>query len=177
MITNRELRTLRWQLLLTGGLFTGSLVLAIVIAVNRPYAESFIQEGFKLDGEELPKKLQQAADEAATGELAASWSKQLKPEDWRLLYEDWMLASEPRRSAAAAFSARNAEFFTEAAERTVVCGSDEQKRRAARFLEWSNSQAAIPVLQRLQRWTAKRNQRELSEQLAVAEKRLRESLE
>ena len=167
MISNRELRTLKWQLLLTGGLFLGCIVLAILIAANRNYLETFVKEKYKTSYDNMPRAAQDMIDQAANGQVAEETQKKLSRQHLRYAYEDWMMRSEPARPRTpAALVSLNAAFFLEAAERTMVCGSREQRRRSLDFFRLAGSSDAEPRLRRLQRWAARRNLGELAEQIS-----------
>ena len=171
MISKRELRTLKWQLLLVGGLFMGCIVLAILMAANRNYLETFIKEKYDTPYAELPSAAREAADQAAGGGIDEDVQAKLNRQDLRLVYEDWISRSDPERPRApAAFVAINPRFFLDAAERTMICGNREQRQRSLEFFRLASAHEAFareaePRLERLQRWAAKRNWKELAEQI------------
>lgn len=64
-MNKQELRTLKGQLLLLGGMFAGSVVLAMLLATQRGFFEKFVEEKYGA----LPATLKPLADAAAEGKL------------------------------------------------------------------------------------------------------------
>jgi hypothetical protein len=167
-LNKQEIRTLRAQLLLTGGLMLLCAVCAVVVATQRKLVErKWIREKYTAAYDNFPRRVQEAADAAAAGKLTEKLYEPLseKERDW--LYEDWMIRSDPPFEAApSALAGIDAVRYLERAERTLVCGSAPQQQRAARFLELCATPAAAEVAVRVHDWARKRNRQVLAERLA-----------
>jgi hypothetical protein len=147
-------------------------VLAIGIATQRPWFESFVQEKYTAQYDELPALVQETAEAAAAGEVDREKFKRL-PESQRLaLYEDWMIRREPDRPRAAKALADVApRLYLDRAERTVVCGDDDQRHRAMEFLTLCGRPEAAEKLYKLAAWARRRALSNLGDELEAAARR------
>ncbi|MBI4747633.1 MAG: hypothetical protein HY774_04050 [Acidobacteria bacterium] len=162
-----DLRSLTGQLLLIGGLFAGSVVLAAGIATQRTFFEKYRSETYQA----LPANLKPLVDSAVDGDFSVSEITQFQhlPQPDRLrLYDDWMLAANPSDLAPRLLTRLDAPLYLTRAERTLVCGNPDQQRRAVFFLEQSNHSEAIPILQKALNWAEQRHDTALVEQIQQA---------
>lgn len=164
-----ELRTLRGQLLLLGGLFAGCIVAAVIMASQRGFFEQFIAEQYTA----LPANLQPLVEAAATGAIDREAFAKLSPAQRLALYDEWMTHTDPSPAGTPrALVAADPTLYLARAERSLVCGRAEQKLRALAFLELAGSEDAIPVLRKASRWAARRQRPELATQIATTLERL-----
>ena len=169
-MNRQELRTLKGQLLLLGAMFAASVVLAAVMATERPFFEKFIAEKYGV----LPEGMKTLADGAAdSGKIDAEAFSKLTVEERLLLYDDWMTRPDPPppRTPAALVAADPALYLARA-ERSLVGGSDGQKARALEFLKLAGSRDAIPLLQKARQWSIKRRTSELTAKIEDVLERL-----
>jgi hypothetical protein len=158
-MNKRELRTLKGQLLLLFAMFAGSVLLAVFIATQRGFFEKFIEEKYVA----LPASLKPLADAAAVGQLDLEAFKKLSQTERLFLYDDWMARPEPLPAGTpAALVAADSGLYLARAERTIVSGRDDQKRRALKFLELAGSKEAVPILEKARRWSIKRRTTEMT---------------
>lgn len=162
-MNKQELRTLRSQLLLTVGLFAGCIAAAGVMASQRGFFEKYLKEKYA----PLPADLKDVADAAGAGEVDPVRFEQLSDAERLALYDDWMSRDPPPANTPRALLTAAGELYLARAERTLVCGNDDQRKRALRFLELAGSREAISRLQKLSRWAARRSLPEFA--AAVAE--------
>ena len=159
-MNKQELRTLRGQLLLLGGLFASCMVAAALMASQRGFFEKFIKEKYQ----ELPASLKTMADNAVNGRLDKEAFTRLSPAQRLALYDDWMLRPEPPPAQTPrALVTADPDLYFARAERTLVCGSSGQKLRALKFLKLARSKDAIPMLKRVHEWAVKRRTLRLAE--------------
>jgi hypothetical protein len=148
-----DLRTLGIQSLLIGGLVAGCVVLAAVIATQRPFVEKYIQEEYQA----LPARLKPIADAAAAGTVRDEEMAELSDADCLLLYDHWMNREAPGSHAyAKVLVAARPALYLARAERTLVCGSPGQRARALAFLEQSDAPDAAGILEKAAEWSARR---------------------
>jgi hypothetical protein len=174
-MNKQEIRTLRGQLVLMAILFVGSLALAVFMAVNRSFFEKYIEEKYGA----MPASAQPLAERAETGRFDESDKEKfagLSDSERLALYDDWMSREESSAGTPRALIDVAASLYITRAERTIVCGSEDQKRRALRFLELSRSREAIPVLRKAHRWAVRRGSEELAARIADALRRLGDTL-
>ena len=169
-MNKEELRTLKGQLLLLGAMFAGSVVLAAVMAWQRPFFEKFIAEKYGV----LPAAMKTLADGAAdSGKIDVEAFSKLTPEERLLLYDDWMTRPDPPpQRTPAALVAADPVLYLARAERSLVGGSDDQKTRALKFLELAGSRDAVPLLQKARRWSIKRRTLDLTAKIEQVLERL-----
>lgn len=162
-MNKRELKTLRGQLLLLGGLFAGCLVAAAVIAASRNFFEKFLGEKYQ----PLPAHLAALAQAAAEDRFDQSAFAALSPADRLVLYDDWMARADPPPAATpGALLAADAALYLARVERTLVCGRPDQRLRALQFLELAGARQAVPLLREVRQWALKRKLPQLGEQIA-----------
>jgi hypothetical protein len=159
-MNRQEIRTLKGQLLLFGAMFAGSVVLAVVMATQRPFFEKFIAEKYGV----LPESIKTVADGVAeSGKIEAEAFSKLTEEERLLLYDDWMTRPDPPPPRTpAALVAADPKMYLSRAERSLVGGSDNQKTRALKFFELAGSKDAIPLLQKARQWSIKRRTLDLT---------------
>lgn len=159
-MNKKELRTLKGQLLLLGGMFAGSIVLAVFIAMQRGFFEKFIEEKYGV----LPASMKALADAAATeGKLDPEAFNKLSQAERLLLYDDWMTRPDPPPSRTpSALTAADSGLYLARAERTLVSGREDQKMRALKFLELAGARDAIPILQKARQWSIKRRANDMA---------------
>ena len=169
-MNKQELRTLKGQLLLLGAMFAGSVVLAVLIATQRPFFEKFIAEKYGV----LPASMKTLADGAAeSGKIDAEAFSKLTEEERLLLYDDWMTRPDPPPlRTPAALVAADQKLYLARAERSLVGGSDNQKTRALKFLELAGSKDAIPLLRKARQWSVKRRTLDLTAKITDVLERL-----
>ncbi len=162
-MNRQEIRTLKGQLLLLGAMFAGSVVLAVVLATQRPFFEKFIAEKYGV----LPDNIKTVADGVAlSGKIEAEAFGKLTEEERLLLYDDWMTRPDPPPTRTpAALVAADPKLYLSRAERSLVGGSDNQKTRALKFFELAGSKDAIPLLQKARQWSIKRRTLDLTAQI------------
>lgn len=153
---------LRGQLIVLGVVFLGGLVLAAVMATQRPWFESFVREKYQADYASYPGPLRRAVDALAADKLAQIDFERLGPDQRRQLYEDWIERSDvPRLAVPRRLTLWAPKYYLQCAEKTVVCGSPDQQKRAAQFLQLCDCREAKAVLQRLTQWADERQLAEL----------------
>ncbi len=170
-MNKQELRTLRSQLLLTVGLFAGCIAAAAVMASQRGFFEKYLKEKYA----PLPADLKDVADAAAAGEVDPARFEQLSDAQRLALYDDWMTRDPPPVNTPRALMTAAAELYLARAERTLVCGNHDQRKRALRFLELAGSREATARLQKLSRWAARRSLSELVAGIAETIDRLEQA--
>jgi hypothetical protein len=113
------------------------------------------------------------ADAAAEGKLDEAAFNKLSQADQLILYDDWMVrpGQPPARTPAALLAAASGLYLARA-ERTIVCGRDDQKMRALKFLELAGSRAAIPILRKARQWSIKRSTLALTAKITETLERL-----
>jgi hypothetical protein len=168
-MNKQELRNLKGQLLLLGVMFAGSVLPAVFIASERRFFEKFIEEKYVA----LPETLKPLADAVAEGKLDEVAFNKLSRADQLILYDAWMTWPEqPPARTPAALLAADSGLYLARAERTIVCGRDDQKMRALKFLELAGSRAAIPILRKARQWSIKRRTFELTAKITETLERL-----
>ena len=169
-MNRQEIRTLKGQLLLLGAMFAGSVVLAVVMATQRPFFEKFIAEKYGT----IPANIKTLADEVAlSGKIEAEAFSKLTDEERLLLYDDWMTRPDPPPPRTpAALVAADPKLYLARAERSLVGGSDSQKTRVLKFFELAGSKDAIPLLQKARQWSIKRRTLDLTAKITDVLERL-----
>jgi hypothetical protein len=173
-MTKAEMRTLRFQLQLTGLLFAVSVAIAVSIVCCRGLFERWLFEKHAASYDSLPKRLQETVDLLRQGKPAAEALRKLTASDQETIYQ-CSLAEEAdtRAKMARALCQAKADFYVPRAERTVVVGSGDQRLRAVEFLEGSQCPRACQAVGELGQWARRRQRPELSQRLEAAEKRLK----
>lgn len=162
-MNKQELQTLRGQLLLMGALFAGCIVAAIVMASQREFFEKFVEEKYVA----LPASLKPLADAAAEGTIDKKAFANLSDSERLALYDYWMTHSDPTLAGMPrALVAADPPLYLTRAERSLVCGRVEQKLKALTFLELAGSRDAIPILQKVSQWAARRQIPEIAAKIA-----------
>ena len=169
-MNKQELKTLRAQSLLMGGLLAGCIGAAVLLATQRGFFEGYLKEKYA----PLPEGLRPVADAAAEGQLDPEEFQRLAEPHRLALYDHWMQADDPPPAAARVLVEAAPALYIARAERTLVCGNQQQRGRALAFLEAAGSDEAIPVLEELSRWAARRKMPELAAQVAATADRLRQ---
>ena len=168
-MNKQELRTLKGQLLLIGGMFAGSIVLAVFIATQRGFFEKYIEEKYGV----LPASMKPLADSAAEGKIDMEAFNKLQQAERLLLYDDWMTRAEPPPPRTpAALVAADSGLYLARAERTLAGGRDDQKLRALKFLELAESKEAVPILQKARQWSIKRRMALMTEKITETLERI-----
>jgi len=157
--------------MLTVGLFAGCIVAAAVMASQRGFFEKHLKEKYA----PLPADIQDVADAAAADEVDPVRFEQLSDQQRLALYDDWMTRDVPPANTPRALMAADGELYLARAERTLVCGSAVQRKRALSFLELAGSRDAIARLQKLSRWAARRSLSELVAAIAQTIHRLEQT--
>jgi hypothetical protein len=168
-MNKQELHNLKGQLFLLGAMFIGSVVLAVFISSERRFFEKFIEEKYA----QMPETLKPLADAAAEGRLDEAAFNKLSQTDRLILYDDWMARrdEQPERTPAVLLAADSGLYLARA-ERTIVCGRDDQKMRALKFLELAGSRSAIPILRKARQWSIKRRTFQLTAKITETLERL-----
>jgi hypothetical protein len=148
-----QIRSLPVQALLVLGLFFGSAVLAIGIVSQRWRFESYLKETYapaKGDDSEKIKKITAAlAEDEPAGE---TWNYLIEAER-RSVYCEWVRNVMPGKIPnVRGWRETDEEFFVSCAERTVVCGNQDQRMIGLALLERCSPEHSIPALQRLADW-------------------------
>jgi hypothetical protein len=148
-MTKQELKTLRAQFLLLGGLFLLCIVSAGVVASQRPWFEKHIYEVLT----PLPEDLRPLYDSATRDQLDPVAFKQLSEPRRLALYDHWLSkkGQDGGRAPAALMSA-DPGLYRNRAARSIVCGNPEQKELAVRFLEQSNHASVVETLTKSRAW-------------------------
>jgi len=163
-----ELRTLKVQLALVVGMFLVCAAGAGFMATQRAFFEGYMKEEYA----EISADLLPLAEAAAGGRLAPEDLAEL-PEPKRLaLYDHWMRQAEPPKRTPAALVAAGPALYLARAERTLVCGNAEQRRRALKFLELADSAEAVPILRKARRWAERRKLAKFDEEIEATLKRI-----
>jgi hypothetical protein len=148
-MTRQELHALRWQARLLGLLFTATLLSAGVVLWQRAWFEKFVRE--KYEHPEAPFSLSSISEAGGT-QLDGYY------EHW--MTQTWASEDLPRALVEAAPAQMIAR-----AERTLVCGSRDQKLRAALFLDLANGKDATGIIARHRHLAQRRHDVELAERL------------
>lgn len=168
-MNKQELRTLKGQLLLLGGMFAGSVVLAVFLATQRGFFEKFIEEKYGA----LPANLKPLVDAAAEGKLDGEAFNKLSQAERLLMYDDWMTRPDPPPTLTpSALVAADSALYLARAERTLLSGREDQKLRALKFMELAGSKTAIPHLQKARQWSIKRRTLKLTAKITETLERL-----
>ncbi|MHC4404288.1 MAG: hypothetical protein ACYTG0_31930 [Planctomycetota bacterium] len=167
-MNRQELRTLRSQLLLVAGLFAGCIVAGVLMATQRGFFEEYLREEYA----PLPAELKDLADAAASGEIDEARLQGLSQEQRLALYDDWMIRPNPPAGTPKTLVAAAGELYLARAERTLVCGNADQRKKALWFLELAGSSEAVPVLEKASRWAERRSLPELAAAIAETVDRL-----
>jgi hypothetical protein len=168
-MNKQELRDLKGQLFLLAAMLAGSVALAVFIASERRFFEKFVEEKYVA----LPETLKPLADAAAEGKLDEAAFNKLSQADQLILYDDWMARpDEPPARTPAALLAADSGLYLARAERTLVCGRDDQKMRALKFLEMGGSREAVSILRKARRWSIRRRTLALTAKITETLERL-----
>ncbi|MCO5167529.1 MAG: hypothetical protein M9894_14375 [Planctomycetes bacterium] len=130
------LRTPRGQLTLIAAGYALALAAALVMAANRPFFESKLEEAVKAP----PERVAALARDLDAGRAGAAEVLALPAGERALLYDAWLTASDlegdglPRALAAAAPAEARGRV-----ERTLVAGSPAQRARAIALARRSGS--------------------------------------
>jgi hypothetical protein len=171
-MNSRELRRLRVQLVLTLGLLAGCVGAAIFTAANRWWFEKWLVEKYA----PLPAQLRAVADSAAQGNLNGEAFARLSNEQRILLYDDWMSRGEsPLDIAPKALLSAAPDLYIARVERTLVCGSAEQRERGLAFLDSCPRAEALPMLEKARDWAVRRNLPELAERIGQSMRRIEQT--
>lgn len=166
-----EIRKLKMQLVLVGGLFVFCVVTAIVIVNNRPFFEKYLLEKHK----PLPANLTSLAQRMeATGEVPEVFGR-LTEKQQAAFYEHWMSLPEVEKDMPKMLVSVSPSLYIARVEQTLVCGSQEQRSRALRFVELAFVQPTtgggtgesqvLSMLGRVNRWATRRRILSLSAEL------------
>lgn len=168
-MNKQELRTLKGQLLLLGVMLAGSVALAVIIATQRVFFEKFIEEKYAA----LPAALKPFADAAAEGRLDREAFNKLSQADRLILYDDWMgHPLEPPARTPSELVKADAGLYLARAERTLINGREDQKRRALKFFELARARDAVPILKKARQWSIRRRTFELTAKITETLERL-----
>jgi len=148
----QELRQLRMQGLLIGGLFVLCVIGATVVSTQRRFAEKYLVEKYS----SLPKDLRPWAEAAARGSLDIERWRELDQDQRRALFEEWMGRADSSEKTPAALVTADPVVYIRRAEQTLVCGSAAQRAKALRFLLLARSNESLPMLQNVRSWAARR---------------------
>ena len=168
-MNRQELRTLRGQLVLLGGLFAVCAATAVAMASQREFFEQFLYERYT----PVSADVSEASEAAATGRLDRQRFDRLSDAKRLALYEEWISRSEPLPAATPPnLVGLSGMLYIHRAERTIVCGNTEQRGKALKFLELSECPEAIPVLRKAGRWAQRRKMSALAAQIEKTISRL-----
>ena len=163
-MTNVELRSLRAQLLLVGGLVAGCIVAAVLIATQRWWFESFLVEKYP----PLPANLSKLAKDVHAGQIDADAWDRLSNAERLAFFDDWMANDgEAWPQMPPALAALAGDLYAARAERTLVCGGDAQRARALEFLRLAHCAEALPCLDRARCWAQRRCLGPLADDIAA----------
>ena len=152
---------LPFQLLLVLKLFLACFAAAFLILFNRPWVESFMHENY------LPptKSLQLAIATCKMGKPIQDEYQNIPLEERSLLYDDWMLSDKLGLATPGILLSTDFSLFSRRAERTIICGSPEQRIKALLFFELSGDKNTIPILTMAQKWAQRRKLIELADEI------------
>jgi len=169
-MNKQEMKTLRAQSLLMGGLFVGCIGAAVFLATQRGFFEGYLREKYS----PLPENLRPMADAAAQGQLDAEEFEKLTEPERLALYDHWMEGSDAPPAFARVLVEAAPALYIARAERTLVCGNADQRDRALVFLEAAGSDEAAAALEDVSQWARRRKMPELAAQVDAAAERVRQ---
>ena len=173
-MTKAEMRSLRFQLLLTAALFAVSVAGAAGIVCSRGLFERWLFEKHTSSYETLPKRLRETFDRLCERDTAANAAKKLSEEDREAIYQCCLGGNvAARQTVAEALCREDAGFFVKLAERTVVVGNGQQRLEAIEFLEGARCREACQAVSELSAWAQRRQRRELWQRLEAAAEKLK----
>jgi hypothetical protein len=153
----KELRTLRGQVLLTVGLFAGSLAIALVIVTNRWWFEKVLLEK-PAPATQLSASLKELVNRVNLGKADGVTYGRLLPPEQIALFDAWMQeGKKASKLAPATLVQMDAKLYLQRVEHAVVCGNSAQRQQALQFLVLTRSSEGEQILDRLARWARKRN--------------------
>lgn len=139
----RFLQTPRGVLALLGAALAFSAAVAVALALNRDFFERHVRERYPPPSRRLAE-LGRGLD----GERGLRQVRRLSAGERRLLYTTWMQVGDSWPPAAArTLVTADPETFLDAAFKTLIAGSLEQRRRAVSFLVQSRHPAARELLE------------------------------
>ena len=156
-----EIRQLRGQMAMIFGLMLVCIVAATVVSAKREFAAKFIVEKYQ----PLPVNLQSDVallkkELRVTDEFA-----DLPANERVLVYDYWMILEEPEVGWPKVLLDVDFELFNRRAERTLVCGSSEQRIRALRFLQLAANHKALATLEKAAGWARRRQLSDFAKQI------------
>ena len=148
----KELRKFKMQLAMLGGLVILATVAALVISTQRGFARKFVKEKYAA----VPKSLKSEIESIKTKSALTESYKKLKEKDRLLLYDAWMTDQLESDEFPRLILKEDFQIFSRRAERTLVCGSTQQRDRALEFFRLGNHPDTIPILEKARRWAGRR---------------------
>jgi hypothetical protein len=158
-----RLRTPHGQLQLLAALFATALVLALVVALNRPFFERYVREKYP----EPPSLIEDLVTRIETGEAGPEEVTKLGREERVQLYHAWQLGPDdpaPDARLPRVLFQADAQLYAELVERTLAAGTPPQRLRAAVLAAASGHEDARAVLE----WGLERARRQGDAALAEA---------
>lgn len=143
---------LKFQLILVVKLFVICIGVAVYLIYQRPWVESFMVEKYASP----PASLQDAIGQIRMKKSIQESYQKIPETDRVLLFDYWMATDPVNRKLAGELIEIDFNLFSQRAERTLVSGSPEQRRKALVFFELGNDRKLIPILEKARRWAERR---------------------
>lgn len=166
-----DLSGLKFQLFLVSILFLICSGLSLFIVMNRPWVEGYLKESYGIVSEDL----QSLFDTTRMGGTIADAYKQIPPKDRLMLYDAWMQEAVDNNQSPRILMQTDFELFSRRAERTLICGSTDQRKKALRFFAYGQDRRCLPILDQAKNWARRRKLHELEAEIrqTIQELRLR----
>ena len=161
---------LKFQVLLVLKLFVACIVAAIGLVSYRDWVEGFMKER----PVPVPSSLQTAINAIEVQKPIQKLYEEIPPQDRVILYDVWMGTEPIQRTLPQELCTLDPQLFIGRAERTLVCGSKDQRMRALQFIELGNHRDAIPVLVKASAWARRRTFVDFADEIDATLKRLQQ---
>jgi len=159
---------LRFQLLLVFKLFVGCIVVAVLMIWQKPWVESFLKEKYF----SVPNDLNVVLEQAKMGALILEDYQKIPVEKRSLFYDHWMTSDPVNKKMPRVLLATDYPLFSGRLERTLVCGSLKQRKKALYFAELSENKKLITILKKAKSWCRRRKLNSLVSELEKTISRL-----
>lgn len=158
-MNNAEMRKFQGQLYLIGFLIVITAVVSLLVSWNRKRFEQFVKEKYKT----VPASLQNEISRIKNGQTLSGEYEKLPETQRELLYDAWMTQPDISSALPSEIMSVDYELFSQRVERTLICGSDEQRERALQFLVSARDGRTIEMLRSVQNWAERRKMSKLVE--------------
>ncbi len=160
-MSKRNRHGLKFQLLLVLKLFVACAIGAGYLVYHRNWVEGFMKESYFAPPDSLQPVIEAIKMRQPIQELY-----QQVPETQRSSLYDFWIATEPKlRELPRQLVSIDADRFVRRVERTLVCGSQEQRLKALEFVQLGGDTSAIPILEKAQAWAQRRRLNELANEI------------